>query len=194
DHDVELLVASGREIDALSSEWMRIYESSGVAIRVLEPVAGVRPAYLAPTLEVFNALRERPPEVAIVNDWRGLGYAALRARQVGRALRETAFVVNCHGPARVLAAFAQKVPDALAQLEPDLLDRIDLIFLGSESKRWTRDKIASSLSSGVSDRVASIRIETELEREAALEELHEGGTLAVMPSLLDNSPNTVGEC
>ena len=282
DHDVELLVASGREIDALSSEWMRIYESSGVAIRVLEPVAGVRPTYLAPTLEVFNALRERPPEVAIVNDWRGLGYAALRARQVGRALRETAFVVHCHGPARVLAAFAQKVPDtlarfgeeiaerasveladavvspsawllewmrahgwpvaesasvipiirqsvaldetpsrapagipirrlaffgqlregkgiriflvALAQLEPDLLDGIDLIFLGSESKRWTRDKIASSLPSGVSDRVASIRIETELEREAALEELREGGTLAVMPSLLDNSPNTVGEC
>jgi hypothetical protein len=37
-------------------------------------------------------------------------------------------------------------------------------------------------------------VETELTREAALQELLQPGTLAVMPSLLDNSPNTVSEC
>src|SRR5207302_3026330 len=125
-HEVELLVASGRDIGALNSEWTRIYESSSVGIRVLEPLAGVRPSYLAPTLEVFNALRERPPEVAIVNDWRGLGYAAMRTRQLGRGFPDTAFVVHCHGPARVLAAFAQKVPDTLARFGEEIAERASI--------------------------------------------------------------------
>jgi hypothetical protein len=37
-------------------------------------------------------------------------------------------------------------------------------------------------------------VESSLERDAALAELRRPGTLAVMPSLLDNSPNTVSEC
>src|SRR5207253_2716558 len=81
-HDVELLVASGRHIGELSEEWTQTYEEAGVRVRVLERLRGVRPEYLAPTLEVFHALRERTPDVAIVNDWRGLGYAALRSRQL----------------------------------------------------------------------------------------------------------------
>ena len=268
-HVVELLVASGREIGALSEEWTQIYESARVRIRVLERRAGVRPAFLAPALEVYEALRAAPPDVAIVNDWRGLGWAALRARQTAVALTETAFVVHCHGPGRVLAAFAQKVPetverfgeeiterasveladavvspsawlldwlrehdwpvpesarvvpyprqstvldqepgrapaaerasrlaffgqlregkgiriflDALGELEP-----IDVVFLGAESKRWPREAIAA--------RAPGARIEAALTREDALAELLQPGTLAVMPSLLDNSPNTVSEC
>ena len=116
-HDVELLVASGREIGELNPEWMQIYESAGVDVRIIERQSGVLPAYLAPSFEVYEALRERTPEVVIVDDWRGLGYAALRARQTGRALTETAFVVHCHGPGRVLTAFAQKVPDTLEGLD-----------------------------------------------------------------------------
>jgi glycosyltransferase involved in cell wall biosynthesis len=263
-HDVELLIASGRHIGELSPEWMQTYEEAGVHIRVLDRMRGVRPEYLAPTLEVFHALREQPPEVSIVNDWRGLGYAALRARQLGRGLESTAFIVHCHGPGRVLAEFAQKVPDTIerfgeevterasveladAVVSPsewlldwmrahrwpvpeaaqviqyvrqpastqapaeqqirrlaffgqlregkgirifldalDELDPIDVVFLGSESKRWTRDAIAA--------RAPGARIETALTREAALQELTQPGTLAVMPSLLDNLPNTVSEC
>jgi glycosyltransferase involved in cell wall biosynthesis len=276
-HEVELVVASGREIGALSSDWTRIYESSGVDIRLLEQLSGVRPSYLAPTLEVFNALRERPPDLAIVNDWRGLGYAAMTTRQLGRGLADTAFIVHCHGPARVLAAFAQKVPDTLARfgeeiaerssiqladavvspsawllgwlrehgwpvpdsasvipiirqsaaldetparadngtrisrlaffghlregkgirifldalhaLEPDLRNNTEVLFLGSESKRWSAERIRNAVPAQV-----DARIETQLDREAALAELRKPGTLAVMPSLLDNSPNTVGEC
>jgi hypothetical protein len=41
---------------------------------------------------------------------------------------------------------------------------------------------------------SSARVVTSLEREQALDELRQAGTLAVMPSLLDNSPNTVAEC
>jgi glycosyltransferase involved in cell wall biosynthesis len=282
-HRVELLVASGREIGDLSPGWTEAYASAGVEVRVLERSSGVLPTFLAPTLEVFHALRSRPPDVAIVNDWRGLGFAALRARQLGLALTETAFVVHCHGPARVLAEFAQKVPDtvgrfgeevterasialadavvspsewllgwmrahgwpvpadasviqyvrqsvalgdapatgpaetaairriaffgqlregkgvrvflaALGRVEPSLLDGVEVIFLGAESARWTSGRAAAALPADVRARLAAVRFETRLDREEALAELRVPGTLAVMPSLLDNSPNTVSEC
>jgi O-antigen biosynthesis protein len=277
-HSVRLLVASGRDIGPLTPEWERRYELANVAIRVLDRSENVRPSYLAPPLEVFQALREEPPEVAIVNDWRGLGFIALRARQTARALAETAFVVHCHSPGRVLTEFAQKVPDtverfgeqvaerasieladavvspsewlldwlrahawplpesaqviqyvresaafdetpesapaagrvsrlaffgqlregkgirifveALARLEPDLLEGIEVLFLGSGRGRWTSDGIAAALPAAV----RQPRFETNLDRDAALLELRKPGTLAVMPSLLDNSPNTVSEC
>lgn len=281
-HEVELLIATGRQIGRLNDEWTRNYGSAGVRLRLLDPLPGVRPQELAPALEVFHALRDRPADVAIVNDWRGLGYAAMRSRQLGRALTETAFIVHCHGPGRVLAEFAGKVPDtverfreevlehasleladavvspsawlldwmrahrwpvpdnarviqyprqsvalgktpgqapvvtavtrlaffgqlregkgirvfldALDTLEPDLLDGVELLFLGAASARWSEDRIRSSISDGVEQRVAAIRVETRLDRDAALGELRRPGTLAVMPSLLDNSPNTVSEC
>ena len=264
-NDVELVIASGRHIGELSAEWREAYADAGIHIRVLERMSGVRPEFFAPTLEVFHALRESEPDVAIVNDWRGLGYAAQRARQLGRAVTETAFVVHCHGPGRVLAEFAQKVPDTLERFGEEVterasleladavvspsawlldwmrahrwpvpesaqviqyirqetephapvqeapvnrlaffgqlregkgirifldalagLDPVDVLFLGADSKRWTRETIEQ--------RVPGARVETGLTREAALEELRRPGTLAVMPSLLDNSPNTVSEC
>jgi O-antigen biosynthesis protein len=275
-HEVEFLIASGRDIGPLSPNWSRIYESAGIKIRILESRARVRPPYLAPPFEVFEALRENPPDVVVVDDWRGLGYAGQRARQTRRALTETAFVVYCHGPGRVLSAFAEKVPDTLERfgeqvaerasieladelvspsgwlldwmrghdwpvpesarviqylrestvmgnppvraadgaairrlaffgqlregkgiriflaglnkLDPGLLDGVELLFLGTESKRWPRQRILSALPK------SSVRVESSLQREQALEELRRPGTLAVMPSLLDNSPNTVAEC
>jgi O-antigen biosynthesis protein len=277
-HRVNLLIASGREIGTLNAEWTRRYESANVEIRLLDRMDNVRPSYLAPPLEVFHALREDPPEVVIVNEWRGLGFAALRARQTALALNETAFVIHCHSPGRVLTEFAQKVPDtlerfgehvaerasieladvvvspsawlldwmrahswpvpesahviqyirqsaaldetptrapagvpvrrlaffgqlregkgirlfvtALAAIESELLDGIEVLFLGSGRGRWTSERITEALPPAVRE----VRFETALEREAALEELRTPGTLAVMPSLLDNSPNTVSEC
>jgi glycosyltransferase involved in cell wall biosynthesis len=278
-YPVELIVASGRDIGQLNPEWTQIYESAGVNVRILERMPGVRPPYLAPTLEVFHALRELQPDVAIIDDWRGLGWAAMQARQAGLDLTQTAFVLYCHGPGRVLTEFAQKVPDtlerfggdvierasleladavvspsqwlvdwlrahrwpvpdsaqvipclrqsaaldevptpaanggpirrlaffgqlregkgiriylaALNELEKELVNSHELLFLGSESKRWPAAQITSSLRP---DLRAAVRVETKLAREAALEELRQPGTLAVMPSLLDNAPNTVSEC
>jgi glycosyltransferase involved in cell wall biosynthesis len=278
-HKVTLLIASGREIGSLSSEWTESYEAAGIEIRILEPLSGISPGYLAPTYEVYVALRDLKPDVAIVNDWRGLGWAALRARQTGVALTETAFVIHCHGPGRVLTEFAQKVPDtlerfaesvterasfeladavvspsqwlvdwlfahrwpvpaslrvipyvrqsaafgqppvapapqgkierlaffgqiregkgiriyleALNELEPELLSGKDLVFLGRDSKRWSHDRVIAALRPELR---TSARLEPELTREAALDELRRPGTLAVIPSLLDNAPNTVSEC
>src|SRR5205823_4040258 len=78
------------------------------------------------SFEVFLALRDSAPDVVVANDWRGLGYVALRERQLGRALAETAFIVHCHGPARVLAEFAQKVPDTLARFGEDIMERASI--------------------------------------------------------------------
>ena len=281
-YHVELLLAPGREIEPLSPEWRRAYDASGVRVRHLADQLGVRPLFLGPASAILEALRADPPDVVVADDWRGLAYLALRSRQLGRAFAHTAFVVYCHGPARVLAESAQKVPDTLARfgeqvagrasleladavvspsewllgwmrdhrwpvpesarvvqnlwqstalgeaatpatagsrierlaffgqlregkgilvfvealraLESDLLNGINLLFLGRETPRWTAERIHGALGAGVADRVASIRFETRLERSAALAELKLPGTLAVMPSLLDNSPYGVAEC
>lgn len=281
-HQVELLLAPGREVEPLSPEWRRAYDASGVRLRHLADHRRVRPLFLGPASATLEALRADPPDVVVADDWRGLAYLALRSRQLGMAFAGTAFVVYCHGPARVLAESAQKVPDTLARfgeqvaerasleladavvspsewllgwmrdhgwpvpesarvvqnlwqstalgesaapaaagsrigrlaffgqlregkgilifvealraLESDLLNGIDLLFLGRETPRWTAERIHDALGAGVADRVASIRFETGLERSAALAELKLPGTLAVMPSLLDNSPYAVAEC
>jgi glycosyltransferase involved in cell wall biosynthesis len=272
-HEVELLIASGREIGALDDEWRRIYADAGVHVRVLDRMHRVRPAYHAPALEVFHALRERPPEVVIADDWRGLAFHALRARQTGRAFDDTAFVVHCHGPGRVLAEFAAKVPDTVARFAEEVMERasveladavvspsrwlldwmrdhgwplreparviqyvresaaletapprangaapirriaffgqlregkgvriflgalerlrdgvdgLEVLFLGSATPRWSAERIRAAW--------PAARVESGLGRDAALAELRRPGTLAVMPSLLDNSPNTVSEC
>src|SRR5438034_1734226 len=125
-HQVELLIASGREIGTLSPEWTSIYDSAGVRIRVLDAIAGVGPRYLAPSFEVLNALREEPRDVVIADDWRGLAYLPLRARQTGLALADTAFVIHCHGPGRVLTAFAQKLPDTWERFGEDVMERASI--------------------------------------------------------------------
>ena len=280
-HDVELLVAPGRDVSGLSTEWETIYAESNVRLRVLPGRGSVRPPFLAPALHVDQALRSDPRDVVIADDWRALGYAALRSRQLGRSHPDTAFVVYCHGPARVFAAAARKVPDTVArfgeevaqrasleladavvspsewlagwlrdhrwsmkappriiqnlwqstalgepaeqaatgspirrlaffgqlregkgiriflsslrQLPGDLLERVELVFLG-QTRHWTQVQIEDDLGSGVVSRLGSIRVETHLERADAIAELRRPGTLAVMPSLLENSPYAVAEC
>src|SRR5690349_21749762 len=122
-HRVQLLIASGREIATVSPDWLGRYKGAGVEIRVLERMSAVSPSYLAPTFEVFHALRDEPPKILIANDWRGLAFAALRARQTGLALTDTAFVIQCHSPGRVLTEFAQKVPDTLERYGEHVTER-----------------------------------------------------------------------
>lgn len=275
-HEVELLVAPGRDIGGLSPEWQRTYAEGNVRLRPLQDDGSVRPSFLAPAAHVYDALRADPPEVVVADDWRALAYAALRSRQLGRSLTDTAFVVYSHGPARVFATAARKVPDTVARfgeevaqraafeladavvspsewlvewlgahdwpqrpvqviqnllqstaleqpveplaraspirrlaffgqlregkgirvflesvrrVGPQLLDGVELVFLG-HTRTWTEAQIRAELR----DLPVSIRMETQLERTAAIDELKRPGTLAVMPSLLENSPYTVAEC
>jgi glycosyltransferase involved in cell wall biosynthesis len=280
-HHVELLVAPGRDLSRLSPEWQSAYAAANVLVRPLTEPAPVTPSFLAPSAHVHAALRSAQPDVVVADDWRALAYAALRSRQLGMSLTETAFVLYCHGPARVFAAAGRKVPDtvarfgeevaqracveladavvspsewlatwlrnhrwpvhepmhaiqnlwqstalgepapqaprgtpvrrlaffgqlregkglrvfidALRKLDPTLLDGIEVVFLG-QSRHWARPAIADALGDDVVGRLAALRVETGLDRTGALDELRRPGTLAVMPSLLENSPYAVAEC
>jgi glycosyltransferase involved in cell wall biosynthesis len=124
-HEVRLLVAPGRKVEALSDEWRGIYDGARVEVRPLGST-DVRPPFLGPTMAVLEALRADPPDVVIADDWRGLAYASLRLRHTGRTFRDTAFVVYCHGPARVLAEAARKVPDTIARFGEEVAERASL--------------------------------------------------------------------
>jgi glycosyltransferase involved in cell wall biosynthesis len=89
-----------------------------------------------------------------------------------------------------LLAFAE----ALNALEPELLGRFELVFLGKPTATWTRDRVAALLAGPTAAALRRVIFETDRDQHEALELLGRPGTLAVMPSLWDNSPNTVYEC
>jgi glycosyltransferase involved in cell wall biosynthesis len=269
-HDVELLVAPGRDVKSPTPEWERTYADANVRVRHVTEDAPVRPLFLAPSWHVYNSLRDDPPDVVVADDWRALAYAALRSRQVGRSLVDTAFVLYSHGPARVFAAAARKVPDTVARFGEEVAQRacvevadavvspsewlvawlrdhnwrlpqpvhviqnlwgsaalgepvaplppspirrfaffgqlregkgiqifidalrmldlegFDVVFLG-DSRSWTQQQLEEAVG-------REVRVETNLDRTAAILELKQPGTLAVLPSLLENSPYAVAEC
>jgi hypothetical protein len=117
------------------------------------------------------------------------------------ALGEPASQAPTGTPVRRLAFFGQLregkglgvFVDALRKLDAALLDGVEVVFLG-HSRRWTQHKIADALGDDVVGRLAALRVESGLDRTGALDELRRPGTLAVMPSLLENSPYAVAEC
>lgn len=268
-HEVRLLVAPGRDVGGLSSEWKRRYSEANVQVVPLAERAVVRPSFLAPAAHVYEGMRDDPPDVVVADDWRALAWAALRSRQVGRAFPETAFVVFCHGPARVFAEAARKVPDTVDRFGEEIAQRacleladalvspsewlvrwlrehewalpgsahviqnlwqstaldesaeaaqpapirrlaffgqvrdgkgvrlfiecvgslpadIEVLFLG-HSRNWPSERLEAAIG-------RPVRLESNLDRDTAIAELKRPGTLAVMPSLLENSPYAVAEC
>jgi hypothetical protein len=72
--------------------------------------------------------------------------------------------------------------ESVRKLDPSL----EIVFIG-HPRRWSPAQITDWLR-------RPARFETALERDAAVAELKRPGTLAVMPSLLENSPYAVAEC
>jgi glycosyltransferase involved in cell wall biosynthesis len=83
---------------------------------------------------------------------------------------------------------------ALDALDPELLERLELEFLGKTTATWTRERAEALLSERTRRALRSVSFETGLGQQQALARLRRAGTLAVMPTLRDNSPNTVYEC
>jgi glycosyltransferase involved in cell wall biosynthesis len=83
---------------------------------------------------------------------------------------------------------------ALNALDPALLRGLDVEFLGKTGQTWTPERIEALFSNETRAALASVTISSGLDRGPALERLQRPGTLAVMPSLDENSPNTVYEC
>jgi glycosyltransferase involved in cell wall biosynthesis len=284
-HDVEILYFGEQPDEPVAAEWIRLYEEAGVRINPVAPhEAPVEPAYFARMRAIELALREREPEVAIVQDLGAPGYVALRLRTLGLAFERTLFVVYTHGSRQWIANMARKVrvlPGALAvsrleqacveladvvvspsaymvdwmrgegwrlpdethviplvtrtgatgeppprsnahrnggvdrvtffgrleerkgvrpfvagvnALPPDLLERVELEFLGRETSEITPATIDELLSDTARANLRGVSYETDLDQPDALARLSRPGTLAVMPSLEDNSPSVVYEC
>ena len=89
-----------------------------------------------------------------------------------------------------LKAFAA----GLNAVEPERLDGLELEFVGKTTATWTRERAEGLLSDETKRALRRVSFESELDQHEALALLSRPGTLAVMPSLHDNSPNTVYEC
>jgi glycosyltransferase involved in cell wall biosynthesis len=82
----------------------------------------------------------------------------------------------------------------LNALEPELLGRVELELLGKPTATWPVERVAALFSEQTTRALRALTFETDLDQHEALARLKRPGTVAVMPSLLDNSPNTVYEC
>jgi O-antigen biosynthesis protein len=82
----------------------------------------------------------------------------------------------------------------LNALAPELLEGIELEFLGGPTKDWDVGGVARLMSERTTRALRRISFETGLNQQQALARLGRPGTLAVMPSLAENSPNVVYEC
>jgi hypothetical protein len=84
--------------------------------------------------------------------------------------------------------------EALNTLDPALLRGLELEFIGKPTKYWTPDRIEALLSASVRQTLRRLSFEPQLDQHEALTRLSRPGTLVVMPSLADNSPNVIYEC
>jgi len=82
---------------------------------------------------------------------------------------------------------------ALNAVEPQLLDGIELEFVGKTTGTWTPERVQALLAPA-RRALRRVSFETGLDQHDALARLSRPGTLVLMPSLQDNSPNAVYEC
>jgi hypothetical protein len=83
---------------------------------------------------------------------------------------------------------------ALNAVEPELLQRVELEFVGAATPAWPPERIEGMLSDTVKTALRSISFETDLDQPEALSRLSRPGTLAVMPSFGETFSNAVYEC
>jgi O-antigen biosynthesis protein len=82
---------------------------------------------------------------------------------------------------------------ALNALDSELLAGLELEFVGKTTQTWTPERVQELLSRA-RGALRRVSFETGLDQHDALARLSRTGTLVVMPSLQDNSPNAVYEC
>jgi glycosyltransferase involved in cell wall biosynthesis len=82
----------------------------------------------------------------------------------------------------------------LNSVAPELLEGVELEFLGRSTEGFEPERIEALLSEGAKRALRGVSFETELDQHDVLARLSRPGTVAVMPSLEDNSPAVVYEC
>ena len=76
----------------------------------------------------------------------------------------------------------------LNALAPELLEGIEVEFLGRATTEVTPERVEALLSETARNALGGVSFETELDQHEALARLSRPGTVAFMPSLEDNSP------
>jgi Glycosyl transferases group 1 len=117
------------------------------------------------------------------------GESPARAAANGRRVERIAFFGRLE-ERKGLKPFAE----ALNSLAPELLENVELEFVGAATPAWSRQRIESLLADGTRSALHRISFETELDQPEALARLSRPGTLAVMPSLGETFSNAVYEC
>ncbi len=83
---------------------------------------------------------------------------------------------------------------ALNAVEPELLDGLELEFVGKTTASWPPERIERLLSQRTRHALRRVTFQSGLDQHEALARLSARGTLAVMPSLSETFSNTVYEC
>lgn len=84
--------------------------------------------------------------------------------------------------------------EALNLLEPELLERVELEFLGRSTPAWPVERVTGLFSERTARALRGIVFESALDQHEVLDRLRRPGTVAVVPSFEENSPNTIYEC
>jgi glycosyltransferase involved in cell wall biosynthesis len=82
----------------------------------------------------------------------------------------------------------------LNALPPELLNNVELVFVGGATPAWPPQRIEALLAEHTRRALGRISFETTLDQAEAFERLSQPGTLAVMPSLGETFSNAVAEC
>ena len=88
----------------------------------------------------------------------------------------------------------QAFVDGLNELDPKLIEGLELEFLGKATPAWPPERVDALLSPTAKRAFRRVSFRTALDQPEVIARLSRRGTLAVIPSLGDNSPNTVYEC
>jgi glycosyltransferase involved in cell wall biosynthesis len=130
---------------------------------------------------------------AYLLDWmRERGWKLPDKTRVIPYLTEEARPAPAGGPIRRVAFFGRvdekKGLMLFAAAVKELRPRVEVELVGKTTRTWTRERIEALFSP------LRVTLESGLDQREALARLSRPGTLVVMPSLQENSPNTVYEC
>jgi O-antigen biosynthesis protein len=84
--------------------------------------------------------------------------------------------------------------EALNMLEPELLERVEVEFLGRSTPAWPVERVTGLFSETTTRALHGVAFESALDQHEVLDRLRRPGTVAVVPSFEENSPNTIYEC
>jgi O-antigen biosynthesis protein len=120
-HRVDIVYAGWD--DQVDDRWAAFYRRHGIEIHHIGRRDPVSPWWLADGYRTLTMLDRLAPDVAVVQDWQGLGGLAVTARRAGLALQKTAIVHFCHGPTAWLREANGKLDVDIAEWALGVLER-----------------------------------------------------------------------